>query len=166
MSLKISAFRKIHVHIWYSRSTMQMDPDIGFLCCNSSVQLIYALNANFAPALDKDSARRIYPCTCTCTVNFLLAKQIDALLLVLSAAQITPQRSLTLTSSAQCILKQQSESAEWPQPVRGAQQQRLAAVAEMRSRLRAHVQAGASQTAPSPAMFSGSVEPALGRRLL
>ena len=33
----------------------------AFLCCNSGVQFICALNANFAPALDKDSTTRIYP---------------------------------------------------------------------------------------------------------
>lgn len=80
-------------------------------CWNSNVQPLYALNANFARALDKGSTRKIYPHTCTCTTDFLLAKQTNALLLVFSEAQITPQFSLKLTFSAYGVLKQQNETA-------------------------------------------------------
>lgn len=70
---------------------------LTFLCCNNNVQLTYALNTNFAGALDKEITRRTY--THTRTVNFLLVKQMNALLFVLSLGQITPQCSIKLTFS-------------------------------------------------------------------
>lgn len=111
MSSGITSFAKNNGEMatlgFFKQLTFYFKKTLGFMqlqvfqnCCSSNVQPLYALNANFARALDKGGTRRIYPHTCTCTINFLLAKQMNALLLVFSAAQITPRPSLKLTFSA------------------------------------------------------------------
>lgn len=82
---------------------------LTFLFFNNNIQLTYALKTNSAETLDKENTRRIY--THTCTVNFLLVKQMNVLLLVLSLGQITPQRSLKLTFSTQGVLRKHNKRA-------------------------------------------------------
>lgn len=118
---------------------------LTFLCFNNNIQLTYALKTNSAEALDKKSTRRIY--THTCTVNFLLVKQMNALLLVLSLGQITPQCSLKLTFSTQGVLREHNKRAWWPLSVR-EWQKHLETAAEICSRVAVHTQARASQTLP------------------